>query len=108
MPTGFCCLQEAAEEKARAGEGRNVEHVALADEHVPEPSKPRKRSQRRQPSAASAARNELTDDRLVPNGSLSRQSQLPGLKIKRPANEPVPAAAHEATDVQLRRSKRRR
>ena len=40
-------MQDAALEKVAAGEGRNVEHVALADEHVPEPTKPGRQGRKR-------------------------------------------------------------
>jgi len=51
MTSGLrCFLQDAAMEKAKAGEGRNVEHVALEDDATlalatSQPTKRRKRKQ---------------------------------------------------------------
>lgn len=54
-----CWLQEAALEKAKAGEGRNVEHVALEDDAtlaVADTQRP-KRAQRKRKQAQSADQN---------------------------------------------------
>lgn len=50
----FVLLQAAALEKQKAGEGRNVEHVALLDDAVPEPSKAKRGAKRKTASVKAA------------------------------------------------------
>lgn len=61
--------QEAALEKLQAGEGRNVEHVALADQDVDGLDQPQKVRQRRRRITRAAEAEKEAEDALVTGGS---------------------------------------
>ena len=89
-----CLLQEAALEKAKAGEGRNVEHVALEDDAtlmLADTQRP-KRAQRKRKQAQSADQNDTAPsaepkETAKPRRAKQKQKQQ---AVEREAAQPEP------------------
>ena len=74
-------------EKAQAGEGRNVEHVALADDDVPEPQKSQKRARKPRDDASNAPSKLTSEVQTETKANLDVVQQQEQLEAKPKARQ---------------------